>query len=253
MVLILESIKMLVYFLCVTTIGELFFYYPKRNIRYRNIALLIWSFLTAIIISNSHIVVQVVIHIVSVLAVLELWFKKSLKNYLTLYIGSIAVLSMLAVLINITFNEIVRFIHFNGIKEVFELLTYVLIFIATRIVGKYYEKKYNRGLVNIGTKYWLFFIGILFFDAVIIKVMGSYILDNVKAERRYIIIFLFWCVVNGLLIQLVLLINTLVTRNTHRDNENLAKQFLESQNEHYQYLEKKNMRRKNFDMISKII
>ena len=36
------------------------------------------------------------------------------------------------------------------------------------------------------------------------------------------------------------------TRNVHKENEKLAKQFLESQNEHYQYLEKREHETKKF-------
>ena len=80
----------------------------------------------------------------------------------------------------------------------------------------------------------------------VLLLLGDFILNSLQAEYKYIPIFFYGCVVIGLFIQLVLLINTLVTRNVHKENEKLAKQFLESQNEHYQYLEKREHETKKF-------
>ncbi|MBQ8280691.1 MAG: GHKL domain-containing protein [Roseburia sp.] len=87
---------------------------------------------------------------------------------------------------------------------------------------------------------------IMFFDSAVIVVLGDFIINTLEASRKYLAIISYWCVVIGLLIQLVLLINTLVTRNVHKENEKLAKQFLEKQNEHYQYLEKREYETKKF-------
>ena len=114
------------------------------------------------------------------------------------------------------------------------------------MLGLHYKDKYGGRVRNIGAKYWALFIVTMFFDASIIIVLGSFVVDVLQVERRYIAVFFYMCIVLGLLIQLFLLINTLVTRNVHKENEKLAKHFLESQKEHYLYLEKREHETKKF-------
>lgn len=246
MTVILELINTLIYFLCVISIGELFLGYRRKNLKYRKRLLVVIGCISAVTLMYPNLLLKIVIHIVSVCVVGKVWFQESWKNILGLYFGSAAVLSMLSSLFDVVLNEILSLWKISDSNNILHMVSWGFTLLAIRIIGVYYKDNYADKIRNIGAKYWALFIVTMFFDASIIIVLGSFVLDVLQVERRYIAVFFYICIVLGLLIQLVLLINTLVTRNVHKENEKLAKQFLESQNEHYQYLEKREHETKKF-------
>lgn len=243
---IVEFVNAIIYFGCVMNIGELFLDYKRKKIRNKSIILFLVILLTTVLMLYPNVWLRSLVHIISVILTLNIWFDENWKNILGLYIGTTVVLSMLAMLFDVISTEAILFLKIAGADNIIEAFNLTLMLFCIRAIGKYYKNKYANGLKNIGTKYWILFIVIMFFDATVIVILGDFILSALQAERRYLSVFSYWCVVIGLLIQLVLLINTLVTRNVHKENEKLAKQFLESQKEHYQYLEKREHETKKF-------
>ena len=244
---LLEIFNTIIYILCVINIGDLFLGYRLKSVKHKAFWLIIISIITAIImIYCSNMWIKMFTHIISVVVVIHIYFQERVAEVFGLYIGAVVVLSMLSILVNIILMELLLSLEMPEINNVVRIVNLLIIFACIRVIGKYYKERYNDGLKNIGLKYWLLFIIIMFFDAAVVVVFGDFILNSLEASRKYVIIFAYWCVVIGLLIQLVLLINTLVTRNVHKENEKLAKQFLESQNEHYQYLEKREHETKKF-------
>ena len=246
MAFVLELINTLAYLGCVINVGKLFLGYRQQHIKYRTLILFFIAFLTSIIMLYSNIMIEVMIHGMSIILVSCVYFQEKWRNIFGLYIGTTVVLSVLSMLFNVISTEILFFLEVKNADNIVSIFNLFLIFLLIRVIGTYYKEKYENGLKNIGAKYWLLFIIIMFFDASVILILGDFILSTLQVERRYLSVFSYWCVVIGLLIQLVLLINTLVTRNVHKENEKLAKQFLESQNEHYQYLEKREHETKKF-------
>lgn len=244
--LILELIKTYIYFLCVLNIGELFLNYKRKNYKYEKQFLFLCVCVSAITILYPNILLKVCVHIISVIVVTKLWFQENYRSIIGLYFGSAAVLSMLSKLFDVIFAELFFFFKITVANNAIQIIDLLFICLCIRILGKYYKDKFEDELRNINVKYWLFFIVIMFFDSFVVLLLGEFILESFQVERRYISVFSYMCVVIGLLIQLVLLINTLVTRNVHKENEKLAKQLLESQNEHYQYLEKREHETKKF-------
>lgn len=243
---ILELINTLAYLGCVINIGKLFLGYRQKHIKFQNAILFIVAFFATIIMTYSNVWSEIIIHAVSIIIVSYLYFQEKWRNIFGLYIGTTVVLSVLAMLFDVILIEAIIFLQMKELDNIIDIINLILILLFIRAIGKYYKEKYANGLKNIGLRYWLLFIIIMFFDASVILILGDFILSTLQAERRYLSVFSYWCVVIGLLIQLVLLINTLVTRNVHKENEKLAKQFLESQNEHYQYLEKREHETKKF-------
>lgn len=243
---VFEYASTLIYFLCVISIGELFLDYRIKNLKYKKALFALIILMTSIVMLYPNVWLNSITHVISVIIAIKIWFEEKWKEILGLYIGTTAVLSMLSMLFDVISTEVVKFFGIEKIADSVNVISLLLILLCIRMIGKYFSKKYENGLKSIGAKYWIFFVAIMFFDASVIVILGDFILNTLQAERKYIMAFLYWCVVIGLLVQLVLLINTLVTRNVHKENEKLAKQFLESQNEHYQYLEKREHETKKF-------
>lgn len=246
MMLGLEIINTLGYLLCAIHIGDLFLSYKRKNLKHEKLWLVVIASMSTITFLYSNIVFRAIIHIVSVFAVEKVWFEEDWKGIIGLYFGSVSVLSMLSKLFEVVLREIFVLFQIHETNDAVQVINLLLILLVLRVVGTCYKNKYESRVRNIGAKYWLLFVIIMFFDSSVILMLGEFILETIEVEQRFVSVFSYWCVVIGLLIQLVLLINALVTRNIHKENEKLAKQFLESQNEHYQYLEKREHETKRF-------
>lgn len=244
---LLEVVNTVVYFLCVIDVGKLFLGYKYKKTKYQKYLLTCISCTTALVMAYpSNMWISVITHVISVMIVTHIFFNESWKMLLGLYVGTTAVLSMLSMLFNIISKEIMLFLAIKEFNSVIRVVNMFMILLCIHTIGEYYKEKFDSGLKSIDIKYWLLFMLIMFFDSSVMVVIGDFILNTIQTEQRYVAAFLYGCIVIGLLIQLVLLINTLVTRNVHKENEKLAKQFLESQNEHYQYLEKREYETKKF-------
>ena len=243
---LLEFINTLIYFICVKSIGELFLAYKLRKIEYEKLILIFLGIIVAAIILYSNIWLEAIAHVISILIVGGICFRENWRKLLGLYVGSMTVLSMLAKLFNVISTEVIRFLKVKDNHNVARVICLFIILLCIQLIGKYYKEKYETGLKNIDIKYWIFFMMVMLFDSAVVIVIGSFIINTVNVQRRYLAIGSYCCVVIGLLVQLILLINTLVTRNIHKENEELAKQFLESQKEHYKYLEKREYETKKF-------
>lgn len=246
MKLLLEIINTYIYFLCVKNIGELFLGYKRKFLKNTYISLIVLSILTAMIMLYTNVWIKIIAHIISVLIVSYICFKENFKNILGLYFGTTVVISMISDLFDVAVMQLVVFLKIGVIDGLIRVLDLFFTLLCICVIGTYFYKKYGNELKNIGTRYWLLFISIMFFDASVMTILGDFIINTMQAGQKNLIVFLYCGVIIGLLIQLVLLINTLVTRNVHKENEKLAKQFLENQNEHYQYLEKREYETKKF-------
>lgn len=243
---LLEIINTIIYFGCIKSIGELYLNYKLKRMKHEKGFWLVLGIIVAGIMLYSNVWIDSIVHAISIFVVGHISFKESKRRIVALYIGTTAVLSMLFMLFNVISTEVILFFNITDRYDIARVVSSLCVFICIRLIGKYYNKKYENGLKNMDYKYWILFMIVLFFDSVIMIAIGDFVINTVNVQRQYLVVFSYWCVVIGLLIQLVLLINTLVTRNVHKENEKLAKQFLESQNEHYQYLEKREHETKKF-------
>lgn len=238
-----ENVTYVIFFLY---IGQVFFEFNRRHNRY------IIAYIVAILLLSTglwiflDVIGKGIVHSVSIIIILRLFFEEKYKLLISYYVGTSIVLSILLMLIEVVLSEIIGLLPFERLEDIILLLSNICLLLAVGLMGKFLHQKYIRNLRKIEVKYWVAFILILFFDASVLLLLGDFILNVFKAERQYLTVFSYWCVVIGILLQIVLLINTLVTRNVHKDNENLAKQFLENQKEHYLYLEKRELETKKF-------
>lgn len=246
MAFLIELINTFIYVLCVINIGELFLGYKRKASRFRILFLLAVVIVTTFVMTSASELLSIIPHMICILVVLVSWFEEKWKNLLVFYIGTTVVLSILSMLFNVISAGIIVFLQLEMEDGIVRIINHLIMLLTIRVSGRYFVTKYVNGLKTIGAKYWVLFIVIMFFDAFVVLVLGDFILNSIQAQRPYVLVIAYWCVVIGLLIQLVLLINTLVTRNVYKENEKLAKQFLESQNEHYQYLEKREHETKKF-------
>lgn len=130
--------------------------------------------------------------------------------------------------------------------EVAALLPQVLLLLYLWGLGCAFERKGVQGLKNIKFPYFILFIVILSVDAIMISALGDFIRDNYISDRQNILILVYIGMILAILVQLELLLYTMLSRDVYKEKEMLARQYLESQKDHYQYLEKREAETKKF-------
>ena len=154
-------------------------------------------------------------------------------------------MSTIDMIIRIVISEVSIYFQFHEIEYVNGAISIIIMALLILILGKYYQTKYPNGMKSIGIKQLLLLAIILLIDGSILFLFGK-IINTAEVSRKWLLIVAYLGVVIGILIQIVLLINALITRNVYKENEALAKQYLEGQKEHYLYLEKREYETKRF-------
>lgn len=236
----------LTYVWCFIEVGQLFFDFKRKKYKYEKWILVVLVLFTTVIFTYVDVWLEFLCHIMCVMVTLSVFFEQSKKALLGLYLGVTGLMTMIPLMFEMIMLEIQEYVPIVMHSKVIDLFSCIITWLLIMVTGRYFKKRYSRSLKGIGVRYLFFFAIILLMDAFVVCILGDFILNNVQVTRKWIVIILYIGIVIGILIQIVLLINALITRNVYRDNEILAKQYLDSQQEHYSYLEKREYETKKF-------
>ena len=189
---------------------------------------------------------RLTIHILSILFIIWMYFKVKKTILVVFYIGITSVISMLSIMFDVVITECLSYVNLSVYDGIKDIIYQVLLLIYIMFLGLYFRKRHPDGLKSIGFGYLILFSLILLIDTGVILLMGDFVMNDLETSRRWLFVGVYIGIVLGILIQLALLINTLLTRNIYKENEKLAKQFLDSQKEHYEYLEKREEETRKF-------
>jgi len=241
-----EFISNFLYVSCYITIGQYLMGFKRRYKKYEKIVLLVAVLITTISWFYLGIGERIIIHALSIFIVMSIYFNERKLMLIIFYLGVFPMLSMLSTMFEMAVVESVLYINLAINEDVGKIISQFILYIYVAVIGRYFKKKHGRGLKDIGNMYLVIFAIVLFFNALIIVLLGDFVKTDLQTTRKGLFIVLYVGIVLGILIQLALLINTLLTRNIYKENEKLAKQFLERQKEHYLYLEKREHETKKF-------
>ena len=155
---------------------------------------------------------------------------------------------LIANVLGIFFAEIVNGIikvwgiSLGGISSVVgSALAYGLLVAISMLINK----KANF-LENISNKFWVIFTINVVADAtmlLIFLVISDRQITN-KSKNAYIVLYIVLAI--AVFLQMAFLVYILISRNIHRENEMLAKKYLEEQKNYYEYLEQREVETKKF-------
>lgn len=227
-------------------VGQECFGYARRYCKYEKLVYLLAVLITTIVIYSNDIFVKLIAFLGCLFIVMATFFRERIIVIISFFLGFSFALAQLSELIDVLWLGLIRMLKISLTDPINSVWTMVLEVALIYVVGQFYKKKYPNQLRKISTGYWIFFVLMLLFDSVVVLSLGDFIENELDANRKYIYEFSYLFVVIGILVQLVLLINTIVTRNVHKENELQAKQFLENQKDHYLHLERRELETKKF-------
>lgn len=170
-------------------------------------------------------------------------FEITLKHLFFFEIFSYCAISVLNQLVKVLFHNISisEYEHRFATSILRDLIVCVLLYAICKIKSIRHPETGKLSL-----PYILFFITVIAIDTAVILLIGNslYIPSSDFSTAK---IFITYClVIIGILIQIFLLIYMINSRNQYRENERLAKHYLENQIKHYEYLEKRDYQTKKF-------
>ena len=242
----LELMSNLIYVMCFIGIGQLFLDFKRRNYKYEKAIMFILILLITIVYMYAELWLKMAAHALCVLIILYVYFVEKKKALVGLYFGGIAIMALFPLMFKLVILQIVSYLKISVMATGVTVLSSIIVCFVILVVGKYFKRKYPSGLRGIGIRYLFFFATILLVDAFVVGFLGDFIVNDVQASRKWILSVAYIGAVLGILVQIILLINALITRNVYKENEALAKQYLDSQQAHYAYLEKREYETKRF-------
>lgn len=214
--------------------------------KYEKILLLLIAVFVSVLWNHVGIFGQGILHIPGMVIVIMIYFQEKWTKVALLYFFVMTLLSMLMPMFEMLIESVFLVCHLVLEEQLIRLWAHTLLLIYVWGIGKYFKKKFFNGIDKIESIYLIVLIAVLIVDATIVVILGDFIQTYEATAEKLSLIFVYIFIVIGILTQIILLINALITRNISKENELLAKQFLDSQKDHYEYLEKRETETKRF-------
>ena len=122
------------------------------------------------------------------------------------------------------------------------LLTLICIIVLSIII----KRKYIYGIKKIAVKYWTIMTINIMANFCVLAILAYITMKQVVHDGKAVYIIIYLLVSIGLIIQIVSTVALIISRNIHRENEMLAKKYLEEQKNYYEYLEQREVETKKF-------
>lgn len=239
----LINIEYFIYFVC---IGDYYFSYNRRHYKYEKILLLLIATLVSVLWEDLSVLERLLTHISSIFVVIMVYFQEKRLRLLVLYLSVLTLLAMIIPMFELLVEVLLYFGNVKMNDNVIGFWGHTLLLAYLWIISEYFKKKFVNAIGKIEKVYLLFLTIVLLVDSIIVSILGRFVQTNEQVSQKPVLILAYVFIVIGILIQLALLMNAVITRNISKENEILAKQFLDSQKEHYEYLEKREMETKKF-------
>lgn len=131
-------------------------------------------------------------------------------------------------------NDFIDFIS-NGLTLLFLA---VLLFILKR--------KAQGKIEKIHISYYIFFSLLTFANAIIIAYLNSFVFKQIEVKNKILAYMVFIGIAVGMFLEIAMVILLAVSRSSYKEKDELNQKYLQLQQEHYKYLEEREIETKKF-------
>lgn len=121
------------------------------------------------------------------------------------------------------------------------IITFLISLSLSILINIVRNRKYHLTLL-----YLPFFSIVISIDGIVLIAIGIFLFTKMKITNIPLGLFIYLLLIAGILIQVFLLVYMIKSRDLHKENELLAKQYLENQTRYYEYLAKRDEDTKKF-------
>lgn len=236
----------ILYVIEILAVCGLYLQRKTKKDKYKNIKVILLSILASLLIYQvKDSVIVLFIQVVFIEVIVIIYYSEDIKKMIigTLWVLIIVeMINMLSTLMIDTIGSVVNYHNVLLQNLIAVLLSLCIIF----IVGICLKKFRGNGISTIQTRYWLIFTGVLIADLMMLTLMASVTLEEMAYRNKILYIISYSAAVFGVFVQLGAVVLLLVSRDMHKEKEQIIKQCLEEQIKYYEYLKNKEKETKKF-------
>lgn len=249
MSLIVYLITDIIHVLNIVLLCDIFFRYKKRKLFYNKVSWII-AFISMMMVSTSiflwdNDIVETVVYVIAICILLCCFYEDKIYNVIVSTLWIIVILGMLDTMSIVLIENASKIIGFSN-GEVSRLFGAIVLCILMIILGRMYNKKYNRGMLTMGVGNLILFTLLTVVDTFIVMVIALVTIGEDQRVYKIVYFIAFILVILGLFLQLGAVILILMQRNVYKETQQLTARYLDDQTKHYEYLENRETETKKF-------
>ncbi|MFQ6930970.1 MAG: hypothetical protein ACLRR3_07870 [Eubacterium sp.] len=209
------------------------------------LATIIVSIFSANPVLMKHTGLDLISFLVCIFIIMRICFVEKNKTVIVYIIGSSMVLECVEMFFSQIVETIVEMLKLNA-RNYSNLIASLLTLICIIVLSIIIKRKYIYGIKKIAVKYWIIMTINIMANFCVLAILAYITMKQVVHDGKAVYIIIYLLVSIGLIIQIVSTVALIISRNIHRENEMLAKKYLEEQKNYYEYLEQREVETKKF-------
>ena len=209
------------------------------------LATIIVSIFSANPVLMKHTGLDLISFLVCIFIIMKICFGEKNKTVIVYIIGSSMVLECVEMFFSQIVETIVEMLKLNA-RNYSNLIASLLTLICIIVLSIIIKRKYIYGIKKIAVKYWIIMTINIMANFCVLAILTYITMKQVVHDGKAVYIIIYLLVSIGLIIQIVSTVALIISRNIHRENEMLAKKYLEEQKNYYEYLEQREVETKKF-------
>lgn len=209
------------------------------------LATIIVSIFSANPVLMKHTGLDLISFLVCIFIIIKICFVEKNKTVIVYIIGSSMVLECVEMFFSQIVETIVEMLKLNA-RNYSNLIASLLTLICIIVLSIIIKRKYIYGIKKIAVKYWTIMTINIMAKFWVLAILAYITMKQVVHDGKAVYIIIYLLVSIGLIIQIVSTVALIISRNIHRENEMLAKKYLEEQKNYYEYLEQREVETKKF-------
>lgn len=160
-------------------------------------------------------------------------FKTNIKTLLLAELSSYFVISILNQFVRFVWSQLPIKIRMDNSFS--SLIQSFIVFLLTFLFSSFVHSKQDNEN-HLTLPYLIFFTIVIIIDGSVVIMIGYILFNQLSNVNALLALAIYILLILGILIQIILLIYMIRSRDIHKENEQLAKQHLENQTRYYEYL-----------------
>lgn len=215
----------------------------SKYLKYIPIALML--IVTVFVWNNSNVIAQSLAYYVCLIGTVMCLYQMKWWKIPIMTIWVMSLLEMFTQMSNVIVESVYRMLSCNSTYEIMVLIEQLVALLITCCLCAVVYYKNRQGIKSLKLTTIIFFTIVCVADSMVLTFMANFV-ENVDTSQRVRFELVFLIIVIGILAQMALLIWNFTVRNNLLENETLLKKYLEVQQDHYEYLEKRELETKKF-------
>ncbi len=228
-------------------ICDLFFMFEKQK-KENIVSVILWCLVvlgSVVIYGSDNGIFNLLIYFFTVYLLLKHIYKEKNTSIIIVILWMAFIVSLLDEISLVCVDLIGKLTKINC-SEYRAVLASVITLIVIGIIGRMYNKKYEKSIRNIGILGIIGFTLIAIVDTIVIGVMSITTVYEYNGPNQKSLYIAFIGAILGIFIQLAAVILVSMQKNMYKEKEEVTRKYLNEQKSHYEYLENREQETKKF-------